>query len=70
MKKFYKKEEVKMEVGNLFNEVEKLNSLFVVQNGVAAKLVEEIFNAKTFTDLKAISYVLSSKFFWSENERF
>ena len=51
---------------NLFDAVEKisLNSLFVVYNFKVAKMqVSEIFDAKRYTDFKAVSYVSSPKFF-------
>ena len=44
--------------------VEKVNSLFVVHNEVEEKMtVEEIFDAKKFSDFRAVSYVSSPKFF-------
>ncbi len=51
---------------NLFESVEKipLNSLFVVHNSTVKKMkVSEIFDAKRYKDLKAVSYVSSPKFF-------
>ena len=53
-----------MGLDNLFSEVEKVNSLFVVHNEVEEKMtVEEIFDAKKFSDFRAVSYVSSPKFF-------
>jgi len=53
-----------MQLDNLFSEVEKPESLFVVHNDVEEKMtVEEIFDAKSFIDFKAVSYVSSPKFF-------
>lgn len=51
---------------NLFDAAEKnsLNSLFVVHNSNVAKMkVAEIFDARRYTDFKAVSYVSSPKFF-------
>ena len=51
---------------NLFDAAEKisLNSLFVVHNSAVVKMkVSEIFDAKRYTDFKAVSYVSSPKFF-------
>ena len=51
---------------DLFDAVEKisLNSLFVVHNSAVTKMkVSEIFDAKRYTDFKAVSYVSSPKFF-------
>ena len=51
---------------NLFDAAEKisLNSLFVVHNSNVEKMtVSEIFDAKRYTDFKAVGYVSSPKFF-------
>lgn len=55
-----------MQFDNLFSEVEKISieSLFVVHDEVEEKMtVEEIFDSKTFSDFRAVSYVSSPKFF-------
>ena len=53
-----------MPFDNLFSDVEKTDSLFVVHNEVEEKMtVEEIFDSKNFSNFKGVSYVSSPKFF-------
>lgn len=53
-----------MQFDDLFSEVEKSESLFVIHNEVEEKMmVDEIFDTSKFTDFKAVSYVSSPKFF-------